>query len=102
MLQDLDVHLEHLDLRSEMFTDICGFAVDLDVVLDDDAAAAIQSNCPPNDGGRYTTEDGGGLNAFEGLDAKGVWKLIIDDDFQSGVGIGKVTRWQLELRTKAR
>ncbi|MBK7780448.1 MAG: hypothetical protein IPJ58_06585 [Ardenticatenia bacterium] len=102
VLQDLDVHLEHLDLRSEMFTDICGFAVDLDVVLDDDAAAAIQSNCPPNDGGRYTTEDGGGLNAFEGLDAKGVWKLIIDDDFQSGVGIGKVTRWQLELRTKAR
>jgi len=102
VLQDLDVHLEHLGQRSEMFTDICGFAVNLDAVLDDDAATAISATCPPVDGGRYTTESGTGLTAFEGLDAKGVWKLTIDDDFQSGVGIGKVNSWRLQLRTKAR
>ncbi len=97
VLQDLDVFLEHIDTRSEMFTDICGFEENLSATLDDDAAAAIQSSCPPNDGGDYTTESGTGLDAFDGMDPKGLWKLTVDDDFESAVGIGRVIDWKLEI-----
>ncbi|MCB0217174.1 MAG: hypothetical protein KDH92_11090 [Chloroflexi bacterium] len=97
VLQDLEVYLEHIDTRSEMFSDICGFEADLLATLDDDATRAIQATCPPVDGGRYTTESGSGLDAFDGLDPKGLWKLIVDDDFESNVGIGRVIDWQLEI-----
>ncbi len=97
VLQDLDVFLDHAQVRSEMFTDICGFEANVLTTLDDDALAPITTMCPPIDDGHYQTESGTGLNRFDGIDPKGPWTLMIDDDFESTIGTGEVVGWKLVL-----
>jgi subtilisin-like proprotein convertase family protein len=104
--RDLDVFLDHTDLRSPMFEDICFDDEGVLVTLDDDDpdgngpignAASCAGTGPVGGGDTYTTQSGTGLEDFEGADPRGQWSLVVDDDFQTTFGFGRVVEWKLIL-----
>ena len=86
--------------NSELFTDICGNFDDMLVTLDDDAARPMGSICASPLVGTFTTESGSGLDAFDGTQAAGRWRLDIFDDFPADDGT--LNDWTLRLRTEER
>jgi hypothetical protein len=98
---DLFVDLSNEDVASsELFSDICGNFDNMQVTLDDDAAAPIGSVCAAPLTGTFTTESGDGLNDFEGTRASGRWRLDIFDDFPTDDGT--LNDWTLRLQTEQR
>lgn len=99
--EDIDVSLRHTDSNSmteiELFTDIGGDGDGIFVHLDDDAekdigwAMAVQIN-----GGRWNPEGTATLAEFNGIDASGLWELLITDDTQNGQ-IGSLIAWGLYI-----
>jgi len=97
---DLSAELELANvsgvLSRPLFSGICPGTDGIVTTLDDDAGAAIGSTCPPL-GGRYTTNPGGSLNAFDGVDPNGTWRLKLTDNAAGNQG--EFHNWTLELHT---
>jgi subtilisin-like proprotein convertase family protein len=64
--------------------------------LDDSAAAAIGSACPPSPNATFRPSNP--LSGFNGLAASGTWTLNVSD-LASGASGGQVTSWGLRLST---
>jgi len=104
--RDLDVFLDHAGLRPTMFGDICFDDEDILATLDDDDPAGNgpignDASCagagPAGQGDVYTTQSGTDLDVFDGQDPKGLWSLIVDDDFETTFGFGSVVEWKIIL-----
>ena len=100
------VALSHLEQRNDMFADVCFDDEDVLVTLDDrdpDGKGPIGNteSCagagPVGGGDTYTTQSGTGLADYTGVDPRGQWSLIVDDDFQTTFGFGRVVEWRLIL-----
>jgi hypothetical protein len=93
---DLVVDLSSPDVADvPMFTNICGASQNMQVIIDDEAAAPIGSVCPPSGFQRFNSAPPGGLTLFEGNPATGTWRLDIGDTF--GADSGTLLNWELQF-----
>jgi hypothetical protein len=99
---DLVARLVHTDrdsvvASSQLFSHLCTNAENIVTTLDDDAPAGLGSVCPPI-GGRYTTSPKGGLDAFDGAEGAGQWKLELDDTVLGDTGM--LLNWTITMTTQ--
>jgi hypothetical protein len=91
------VHTDREDVIASgtLWSRICSGTENLVATLDDDAAAFLGSVCPPL-GGRYRT--GGGLDAFDGAEAGGLWALELEDQVAGSTGM--LIDWSITMTTQ--
>lgn len=91
---DLDVYLVHNDVIVELFTDVGGSLDDFrNTVLDDEAYVSITEGSMPFTG---SFQPEGNLSDFDGLDAQGLWQLVVTDDDTGDTGT--LESWSLILK----
>ncbi len=74
----------------------CGNEENFDLSYDDDAASD-QLACPPIGGDAYQPLEP--LSTFDGENSKGVWTLIVTDQFAFDTGV--LEKWGLEITTES-
>jgi subtilisin-like proprotein convertase family protein len=97
---DLDVSLTHVPSGTSvtLFTDVGGTDEGMLVILNDEAGTDIGTANNPTDGavsGQFNLEDPAVLNAFDGLDASGEWRLTVVDDNINDTGT--LLAWELKI-----
>lgn len=92
---DLVVTLSHSTSGKSvtLFNNSCSNNANLAATFDDEAASVVQ--CPPN--GAY--KPAVSLNAFDGIDAAGIWTLSVSDTASGDVGT--LNSWGLSLSCSA-
>lgn len=68
--------------------------------INDEAGTDIGAADNPLDGaisGQFNPEGAVLLNAFDGLDASGEWRLTVTDDTDVGADIGTLFGWALQF-----
>lgn len=82
--------------RVALFADICVGDVwrETSFDLDDEAALAVGSECPPGEGVAYVPVRS--LDAFDGERSAGTWTLEVRDDTENGSS-GRLDAWALDI-----
>jgi len=95
---DLNVYLKSPDGKEiELFTDVgLGKSDFKNTILDDEAGTSITSGSGPFTG-IYKPE--GNLSDFDGRDAKGTWRLKVQDDWYGGPA--RLNSWRLVIQSPA-
>ncbi len=96
---DLDVYLKSPDGKQiELFTDVGLHGADdfKNTILDDEASTSIRDGTGSFTG-IYKPE--GKLSDFDGRNAKGTWRLKIQDDWYGGAG--RLNSWRLVIQSPA-
>ncbi len=100
-LGDLEVFLEHVATatRVNLIDRQCGGANNMDVTLDDSAAAAVGSDCSGTPIALTGTfQPSNPLSEFNSLNSSGVWRINVVDN--AGIDTGTLDEWCL-LHTSA-
>jgi subtilisin-like proprotein convertase family protein len=86
--EDLDIRVQHLTTGQWLVRDECGTANDVDAVFDDEGSP-LSCATDPAIAGDVTPEEP--LDAYDGLEAQGDWRLQVYDD--EAVGTGTLEHW---------
>src|SRR5262249_34105402 len=102
-IQDLRVTLRAPNnTQVRLIGQICAGEDDFsNITLDDQAAAAVNSVCPPTPGGTFRPAGAAvppnALATFNGLNASGTWTLIVTDN--AAQDTGTLIAWGLDIKS---